>query len=105
VGEAAVRAIVEEELPFGVPETAAWIESLPAGGLREAAVEDFCVKVRPIDPATALAWALTIGKPERQRDEVRRAAESWLEVDPEAARRWINETDAVSPETKKNLLK
>ena len=102
--EYVIAQVVEQRLPFGIADTAAWIETLPSGGLRDAAVVRFCSEVQRSDPPTALARALTIGTPEQRRDVIRSALSSWREDDPDGARRWIESTNAISPESKKEFL-
>ena len=97
--------LVEVRLKFGISETAAWLDTLPAGNRRDAAVEQFSESTRFNDPQAALAWALTIAKPGDRESAIERVAEAWRETDGDAAQRWIESTDALSPERKKRLLK
>ena len=97
--------LVRARLDFGFAETAAWLDTLPAGTRRDAAVQQFSESTRFNDPQAALAWALTIAKPDDRESAIERVVETWRETDADSARRWIESTDALAPEIKKRLLK
>jgi hypothetical protein len=100
----ALQKVIDAKMGSGIADVAAWLETLPAGGSRDTAVDYFSNLTRSIDPVGTLAWTLTIADDWKRRGAIARTVEAWRETDPEAARRWIESTDTLPPETKKKLL-
>lgn len=73
------------------------------GKVRDDSMAFYAAAVGPVDPASALQWALAISDPALRDQAAGRAAQSWLTQDPQAATNWIQNTN-LSPSDKAKLL-
>jgi hypothetical protein len=62
-----------------------WINTLPPGASRDNAVEQIISTVGQNDPASTLAWALSIGDPSARNAQVVQLATQWSGQNPAAA--------------------
>jgi hypothetical protein len=62
-----------------------WINTLPPGAPRDNAVEQIVSTVGPSDPASAFAWALSIGSQSARNTQVVNLATQWSNQNPTAA--------------------
>ena len=80
------------------PEAAgAWINNLPPGQGRDAAVGAYVSIIDGMDPALATKWAFSIADPIERIDSAFEAFSKWVEKDRAAASAWL-ETTADIPE-------
>ena len=84
--------------------TTGWLERLPAGATRDAAVSAFTQQAVESDPEGAAAWASTIANQDVRNTDLERIARQWLRKDKTAAQNWINQSKAISAEMKQRLL-
>ncbi len=82
---------------------ASWLQGLSQGSTRDAAVGAFVGVVAHSDPATAAAWAASIGDDTQRQFRMESAARAWMDVDPSAARSWV-QSSTLPADTKKRLL-
>ena len=85
-------------------KAAQWLETIPAGSGRDAAVSTFANKVVDTDPAGAAAWAATIADNSIRNNSLERIARHWMRVDETAASSWILASPLLTDEVKKRLL-
>ena len=104
VREVALPILVEALATSDVTRATTLIESLPEGQLRDGAVRAFAYEVKKNDPEGALAWASTMSDEERREDALDYIFRDWKTADTAAAKRWLENTDALSPEKKKEML-
>ena len=84
--------------------TTGWLERLPAGATRDAAVSAFTQSAINTDPEGAAVWASTIANENVRNTDLERIARQWLRTDKTAAQNWINQSPAISTEMKQRLL-
>jgi hypothetical protein len=70
---------------------AQWMNSLPAGKQRDAAVTGFAPVAVKIDGATAVDWALTLTDPAQRNSCLDEVVRKWSETDAEAAGAYLKE--------------
>lgn len=85
-------------------QAATWLERLPTGKPRDAAITDFSRAVLEADPEGALAWAGTIGDAEERRFHLEQLAGDWLRRDSAAASRWISGSTLLGEDARQRLL-
>jgi hypothetical protein len=78
--------------------------TMERGPVRDQSIKEFARVVANMEPPSAARWALEIEDPSLRQAALREVGESWLHLDPGAARAWmktqgIPEPDAVAPET------
>lgn len=66
-------------------DAASWINSLPPGARRDAALKGFIPVAARVDEASALDWALTISDPESRSMMYQQVYLKWKKTDPEQA--------------------
>jgi len=69
-----------------------WIETLPAGGVKDTALFSFVGGLGQNDPATAVEWAQRISEPKLRDEALARTVQDWLQTDPIMAGAWLNAT-------------
>jgi hypothetical protein len=82
---------------------AQWLGNLPNTRSRDAAVGAFCGAIAEAHPERAFAWARTISSESLRHESLRQAGISWLEKDPQAARRAIAQSN-IPPPLKNQML-
>lgn len=70
---------------------AQWMNSLPPGKQRDAAISGFAPVAAKIDGATAVDWALTLTDPAQRSSSLDEVVRKWKEIDPEAATSYLTE--------------
>jgi hypothetical protein len=79
---------------------ASWVNSLPQGAKRDAALMGFIPAAAAIDGATAMDWALTISDPLTRNLMYHEAHQKWQQIDPTEANAYQKskplDTEAVS---------
>ena len=85
-------------------ETAAWIETLEKGELRDRITSHFVSHMREKDIARALEMAESLDDPYRRDDSLEYVMGAWLEEDPTAAREAIEAHETLSKTAKWRLL-
>lgn len=73
---------------------AQWMNSLPPGKQRDAAIAGFAPAAAKIDGATAVDWALTLTDPNERRSCLDDVIRKWKETDAEAADAYLKEKRA-----------
>jgi hypothetical protein len=69
--------------------TAGWLERLPMGPSRDAAIEAFVTSADGNDIRLALEWANRLEAPDSRASRVEGTARRWLREDRAAARAWL----------------
>jgi hypothetical protein len=104
-GDANDRAL-QKTLRFWLneaPEDAeAWVRATSEAGGGGAAIE-LMIARHAEDPPAAIGWARRIGDPVERSRTVLRLARAWHRRDPEASKRWIEESD-LSPRMRSAVL-
>lgn len=70
---------------------AQWMNSLPPGNQRDAAISGFAPVAAKIDGATAVDWALTLSDPAQRNSCLDEVVRKWKEIDAEAAGSYLRE--------------
>jgi hypothetical protein len=68
---------------------AGWLETLPMGSSRDAAIGAFVTSADGYDIKLALEWANQMEAPESRATRVENTARRWLREDNAAARAWL----------------
>lgn len=68
-----------------------WLESLPQGRKRDAAVAGFASTAARLDGASAVDWALTIADPAQRTSTLHAVAEIWKTREPAAAAAYLQD--------------
>jgi len=85
----AVSVVASEWAKKNSEQTAGWIQSLPAGPDRDAAVSSFSYALQTGSPEEALSWSLQISDPSRRTDTFMNLYRSWKSRDPLNAGEWL----------------
>lgn len=113
---AAATAWMKEALPAGdFPKTMAsairrWTEqdfnaaakhlgTMERGPVRDESIKEFAGAVARMEPPSAARWALEIEDPTLRQAALREVGESWLNLDPAAAREWMKSQGIPEPES------
>ena len=97
-------AIIFEMTKYGLVKASGWLEKLPTGGSRDAAVKSFTNSIGEDDPGGAVALAASISNAPMRNSEVERWARTWLLRDKAAATKWIAQNAALDWAVKRRLL-
>jgi hypothetical protein len=76
---------------------------MPASQVRDGAVSSFVSVISQDDPEGAVAWASTIGDENRRNNSVQNAFSNWQRTNKAAAAAWLDQTTAISEQTRANL--
>jgi hypothetical protein len=80
-----------------------WVENLPAGRPREAAVESYVEAVITWEPAQAVRLASTLKDESARIQQIEKCLPRWMELDRSAAQKWVR-TSALPPECKSKWI-
>ena len=90
---------------FNDPVAAAhWMEVVRSGNDRDTAIAAFVKAVGANNPSVASGWLPKIRDASTRADAAESFAEDWMKLDTNGARKWIDATRFLSPETKRKLL-
>jgi hypothetical protein len=70
-----------------------WMSRQPAGPKRDAAIAGFTESIQDFEPAAAATWANAIDDPELRTNRLRSSIGRWADVDPDAAKDWLNRAE------------
>lgn len=76
-------------------EAAKWMNAIPAGPKRDAAVSGFAPVASRIDGASAVDWALTLSDPAQRDSCLGEVVRNWKEMDPVAATSYLKEKGVI----------
>lgn len=68
---------------------AQWINAIPAGKKRDAAVAGFAPAAAKVDGASAVDWALTIADPARREATLEAVSSTWQKIDHDTATAYL----------------
>lgn len=71
--------------------TIEWLNSLPQGATRDAAIAGFAPAAARIDGASAVDWALTLSDPVQREATLRTVSQTWKKQEPEDAAAYLQE--------------
>ena len=98
--EIVVRAVARSD----VTQATAMLEKLPDGRLRDDVVRSFINEIEQADPDAAATWASTIGNAETRKSALTGIYMLLRATDEAVAKRWLENTAALSPKKKKEML-
>src|SRR5688572_19476565 len=79
---------------FDQPQEAGnWVNSLPGGEARDAAVKAYVSVIDGMDAGAATQWAYTMQEPTDRMETTLNVFQRWLQNDRAAARDWVQQTD------------
>lgn len=81
-----------------------FIDSQPSGEIRDSATQTYLWVNRDTEPTQAMAMAESISDDRNRARTIGMTAGRWMREDEDAARSYIQQTDAISPEMKERLL-
>lgn len=94
----AYRIWAAEELE----KAGAWLQSMPDGPARDAAIDEMARATVDESPRAALHWAVQIEDKDLLRKRTLRYTRRWFVEDPGAARAWIEAAD-LTPEVREHI--
>ena len=89
----ATQALASRWVNYDAVSASEWIGSLPGGKSRDLAVSSLVGGIADTDPAMAFEWANTTQEETTRSSLLERSLQSWRQLDPEAARTTILNTD------------
>ena len=89
----ATQALASRWVNYDAVSASEWIGSLPGGKSRDLAVSSLVGGIADTDPAMAFEWANTTQEESTRSSLLERSLQSWRQLDPEAARTTILNTD------------
>jgi hypothetical protein len=81
---------------------ASFLQSLPAGKSRDAAISSFVGSLAYQEPEMAAPWAASIADEGARHRQMEMVAQNWLRFDSAAATAWINQSSL--PQDVRNRL-
>lgn len=81
----------------------AWLQTLPAGISRDAAILSFVDAVYLDDTPVAMTWLAAVGDTKRRDARARQIMTEWLATGPDAVRAWVEEAP-ITQDMKQVLL-
>ncbi len=85
-------------------KTTVWLDRLPAGPARDAAIASFASVASGVDAHGALEWAGAVAD-RTQRDKVmEKMLQSWVARDQAAARAWLSNSSTVAKDVRDRIL-
>ncbi len=81
-----------------------WLQTLPAGASREAAVQAYVSHLAHSSPDLAAPWAETLTDPNTRFNQIENIARNWLAADRPAAEAWLANVN-LPDDRKQRLLK
>jgi squalene cyclase len=81
-----------------------WLQTLPAGATREAAVRSYVDCIASSSPELAARLAETLTDSNQRNSQIENVARQWLESDRPAAEAWLAKVN-LPEDQKKELLK
>lgn len=87
-----------------IPETTAWLATLPAGFGRDAAIKGFVEEAAKENPQMAAEWGTSIGDTILRWHAMEGAYELWHRKDTSAASAWLGESAKLSADEKARLM-
>lgn len=82
--------------------TSSWLNALPPGPTRDAAIAGFAETMRRFEPEAALAWADQIEVPSQRRNVMLESFQAWSRERPRAAGAWLQATP-LEPDLSREL--
>ena len=79
-----------------------WLQTLPAGASREAAVQAYVSQLAYSSPELAAPWAETLTDENLRNNQIENVARRWLETDRPAAEAWLAKVNL--PDDRKQRL-
>ena len=73
-----------------------WLDTLPAGPDRDAAIRGFAPVLAKSDAESAVIWAASIADEAQRSELVRRLGSEWMKKAPGAAQQWIQSSEALT---------
>ena len=80
-----------------------WLQTLPAGASREAAVQTYVSQLCYSSPELAAPWAETLTDQNNRNSQIENIARRWLQTDRSAAETWL--AKASLPDDRKKRLR
>jgi hypothetical protein len=80
-----------------------WVENLPAGRLRESAIQSYVQAVITWEPSQAVRLASTLKDDSAKIQQIDKCLHRWMELDRSAAQKWVR-TSALPPDVKSKWL-
>ena len=74
-------------------EAGEWINTVPAGTARDAAIKAYVSVIDGMDPALATEWASSIQEPTERLEVTFNAFRRWIQKDKQAARAWVERSE------------
>lgn len=94
----AISNIAHERATTALSGTGDWINAMPEGPDRDAAVFGFVRELEKSDAESAAIWAASTASGEKRAAALRSIAGAWLKTAPEDAQRWVQSADSLTPE-------
>ena len=79
-----------------VIKTSEWLDTLPAGPDRDAAIRGFAPVLAKSDAESAVIWAASIADETQRSELVRRLGTEWMNKAPSAAQQWMQSSEALT---------
>ncbi|MEA3187762.1 MAG: hypothetical protein QOD99_1592, partial [Chthoniobacter sp.] len=80
-----------------------WLDTLPAGGLRDGALRSASYQFMSEDPPLAARLIAGIGDDKIRNSQYENLANNWMRSDPQGAALWIAQS-TLPPDVKTRLL-
>ncbi len=101
----AAGSVVSAWTQYDAPAAAAWVGGQPAGEVRDAGI-DALVGAHPagLDPAAIVHLVQFVQSPERREQMLAQTIGVWMNEDKAGAQAWLEHTQEITPEDRKQLL-
>jgi|Laugresu1bdmlbdd_1035124.scaffolds.fasta_scaffold10321_1 hypothetical protein len=84
---------------------AQWIGSIGEAGTRDSAIAAFSFQIAKADPGNAAQWATRISDSAERSLIIEKIVSDWRQTDPNAARLFVQSSNALPADLKKRLLR
>ncbi|MEM8866862.1 MAG: hypothetical protein AAGC73_01210 [Verrucomicrobiota bacterium] len=79
-----------------------WLNEIPSGGKRDAAIKGFTETMMEFEPVAAVAWSNQISDPVQRTETLKNSIIAWSKQAPQEALEWVNSNN-LAPDIRRSL--
>jgi hypothetical protein len=98
-----IKSVGESWGRADAPAASEWLNTLPPGAERDAAIGEFVRGTFATDPAAALTWSASIADDGKRARRFAELYPKWLKSDAAAAAVWLSQQTHLSPDDRTAL--
>lgn len=91
IADDAMRGLVAKWMEYGSKAPTMWFNQLEKGNLRDAGINEFCLRLASTDPESASIWATAVTDPNLRESTAYAVYSSWKNADESLSNKWAEE--------------